>query len=323
MIRDQINKYKMIYLQRGGASAKQESMVRNTFKKTLESQIRFNHCSQAMPAQNKQMVDLEMAFVWSPMETAYERPGGELLEDRIAMGSDGKTRKFEGFTERNLQLGFQRHLVWKHRALINLIYQRITLSEHALYRMVDRGVCDKAPLAHFSNRIEEWLPYINALMLAGCNGGFVPFADGGLVIQTYAVIEPDEAENNSFGIYDRFSMTADRQGIHLDMLEPKSIVDRKHPTDPNRRAWMDYRITTYLTDHQFCSSRIWAKMEFQKIKEQFPAEWAALPKLNTMMDVDDDAAKLLSDKHSDFRRAMKKLISNHRFQEACRRAYNG
>jgi hypothetical protein len=202
--------------------------------------------------------------------------------------------------------------------LINLLYQRITLSEHALMRMVDREVCERTPLAHFSSKIDEWLPYINALMLTGTKGGFIPYADGGLVLQTYAVVEPEDSPIGTWNIFDRFSMTAERGGVHFEGLDPPSLTDRKHPTDPERKAWVDYRIATYLTDHQLCSSRIWAKLEFQKIKERFPAEWAALPLLNTLLDVEQEASDLLTDRHSDFMIAMKKFTNNHRFLEACR-----
>jgi hypothetical protein len=260
---------------------------------------------------------MQTAFLWSMVETSFERADGEEIPDATLWNKDGEDRKFVGFTERSFHFGFNRKLLSKRALIVQHIHQRIALSEHALYRMIDRGVCASEPLAYLGNTIDEWLPAINALMITGVKGGFIPFANGGLVLQSYLVVEPED-HGGIWNYYDRFAIIADRGASRIQPLEMLSPTNILIPDSPGRKAWFDWRITTYLTDQQLCSSRLWVKLEFDKIKARFPTEWAMLSSLNTMLDFDTEAAALFMDHHSDFAIAMKKFVSNHRFMEARR-----
>jgi hypothetical protein len=320
-MRSLIRSFKMAYAQRSGATPRQIEKMKKQMQGLFKQFYTFDTMAKSRYSPNHMgTVSVGAAFIWSVTQTAFEREGGEDISNHATYQYDSK---FCGFTEQNLKLNFQRASVTPSSASIQNIYQRVALSDHMLYRLIDRGVCEKKPLAHFSDRIWEWLPYVNALMLVGNRNGFIPFDQGGLVIQTYNTEEPVEQteENQGWRVYDRFDLRATGGRDYLTHLESPSLVNYLHSSgDRDLLAWVDYRITTYLTEHQMTSNRMWAVMQFKKLMEDFPDEYVQLTHMNTPLSSKPDVMKTFADPHSDFLRAVKKLTMNPRYIDACRGA---
>lgn len=306
-LRKHFARYKMQFAQRAGATAKQVLATRTSMLKFLDqNHYRFNRVVQKItqPGPYKG-TEVTTAFAWIPVKSEFARTDA---------GIAGV------FAEETLQLAWQETLLNKELAGYKYQYQRITLSNHVLYRMIDREVVEREPLAYLSSQIFEWLPWINALMLMSVNNGFIPFAQGGLVIQTYGITEPDD-HNGTWIAHDRWRVgVKSGLGYFEGGNNLPSPTNCQHPDGSNKLAWLDYRITTYLTDHQLDSSRLWLKLEYARLREKFPKEFELLSTLNTSYHAVEEAQAVFENPDHDFMIALKKLTRNPRFLDASRSA---
>jgi hypothetical protein len=225
------------------------------------------------------------------------------------------------YVEPTLDLRYQRFSVERRRLIYDSSFCNVTIGEHALYRMIDRGYVGKEPLSAFSESYLDLMAltlvmHHSHMLTDGQNRTvLIPFGSGLLIGRMVFILDEDVRIDRS---HLRFQV--DNKGYRN--LTVPSQRHLKHEVN-GRVGELAIQIQTYIDRPLMEANQIWVHNRIQEFITRYRDDlsWLALllctPEsidLETGGQITDDNAQEIVDKLRD---DMAKLMNHTRWRSAC------
>ena len=313
--------------------------LRRTFKKRDETELEFLQSIKGDFYKNGFLNDASLKRAKGQVERQLQTNLSAFAFDgyRSKMATDGgyrdvRTCYFWDYTKMGVNVDGERHhdeqmLILQHAAVSvgkkdtigDLLSCFIMVGEHALYRMVQRGMVNRDPLAFLSQHAEEWISRATLLMMnrhflqdnIGSNV-FIPFAGGALL-----------------GKIANCEMRYGPQGWSLQKARIK--ICPRHGSTVNNVPYaplleveegeqhVTLQFTTWIPESMFYSEQWWAKYRFDEFYNEFKDIFnLTRDALHNVPKANDPKRELIAKgRISEFGPRMAKMIGDRRWAQAC------
>jgi hypothetical protein len=152
----------------------------------------------------------------------------------------------------------------------------VLLSQHALYRMIQRGLVEREPLQHMSDNLFDWLRHVAHILYsysstAGAVGErfLIPYSNGALL--------------GNIGRTNRLNTI---HGCSIERLRFQDGIMRSVATQPPYRSTLEvedevdvhytFKISTWIPEAYFSSEQFWARNRLQELDDKYHKMFCSL-----------------------------------------------
>jgi len=196
----------------------------------------------------------------------------------LHIGEPGRER-----TEKFLEMRTMLLCASRKKVIADLLSAFIVVSEHTLYRLVQRGACDRNPLQMLTDDIDDWLCYaVFSMYTSTCSenqtarGFFIPYRNGALLgrLRFSQIAESCRTAT----IIDDMPV-APRGYRFIDSVKGRKVVDIPYQNvilaqKGEINGVLSAHVSTWVPEHRFGPSQWWAKHQLEQIRLKFPEEFS-------------------------------------------------
>lgn len=231
--------------------------------------------------------------------------------------------------EKFLELRAMQMALTRKKIIADLSSCFVMVNEHAMYRMIQRGLVDREPLKLLTESIDEWLPYTIVYMLCSRfahdevgRGVFIPYKGGALLggirfsrVSTDVrdlMKESSDPTPSPRGL--RF--TDGVKGRRLSDLPYGSILMAQNN---GQIGVISIHLNTWIPEAYFQSEQWWVKFQLEKLRSAFPEEFEVQTNIlhSPTREPDPEVGKLVTARNDEWAHELSKLFSNRRLAVGC------
>lgn len=239
------------YRDQGAMSDSKVKRVRQDIIQSMKQRLStFGHSSARarMESQGGNM-NVDSSFAW-----AFKELG-------VTDYKDADRNRQENLLElRHLNLA-----IGKRKMILDMISCFILVNHHTLYRMIQRGACDREPIALLSSKFDEWSGYASMFMLSNKflgnqvgNNMLIPFCGGALL----GKIAFTESSINEYG-WDLHRLRF-MDSVYCGRIETAPIDNIIEDEFEGKQGSVTLQICTWIPDHFFHLEQEWAHDQIQR-----------------------------------------------------------
>ena len=202
----------------------------------------------------------------------------------------------------------------KKKLVADLAACHVSLNQHVLYRMVQRGLVDKLPLAYLGENFEEWITYASAFLyfFAGSRNRLgdrfmIPFGNGALLCEAGSRLRAGDVPVERVRFVDGMKRARITEPPYASFLEDRQRRDSHYVI----------KIATWIPMDYFSAEQHWVYAKITELHDKYVnlfgvIFWTLMPDYHSI-DIGYQESKADS---TAFTLEMIELCKDHRWQWA-------